>query len=102
MAKVIWTETALDDLDAIADYIALDKPVAAKHLVQQVFARVEQLAIFPQSGGKPRELAGTSYRLLVIRPLKIFYRVSGEKVYLVYVMRSEQQFWLRDVTERER
>ena len=26
MAQVIWTEPALDDLDAIAAYIALDKP----------------------------------------------------------------------------
>lgn len=102
MAEVIWTEPALDDLDAIADYIALDKPGAAKRLVQEVFARVEQLAKFPLSGSKPRELGGTPYRQLVIRPLRIFYRVSAEKVYLVYVMRGEQQFRLTDVTERER
>ena len=102
MAEVIWTETALDDLDAIADYIALDKPGAAKHLVQQVFARVEQLKIFPMSGGKQRELAGTPYRQLVIRPVRIFYRVNAETVYIVYVVRGEQQFHLTDVTERER
>ena len=29
MAEIIWTEPALADLDAIADYIALDKPDAA-------------------------------------------------------------------------
>ena len=102
MAEIIWTEPALDDLDAIAEYIALDKPVAAKRLVRQVFVRVEQLKIFPMSGGKPRELDGTPYRQLVIRPLRIFYRISGEKVYLVYIMRGEQRFRLTDVTERER
>jgi hypothetical protein len=26
MAKVVWTEPALSDLDAIADYTALDNP----------------------------------------------------------------------------
>lgn len=26
MAEVIWAEPALNDLDAIADYIALDNP----------------------------------------------------------------------------
>jgi plasmid stabilization system protein ParE len=36
MAKVIWTEPALSDPDAIADYIALDKPSAARELVQRV------------------------------------------------------------------
>ena len=29
MAEVIWAEPALNDLDAIADYIALDNPEAA-------------------------------------------------------------------------
>lgn len=57
MAKVIWTEPALSDLDAIADYIALDKPSAARELVQRVFAHVEQLAAHPLSGSKPPELA---------------------------------------------
>jgi toxin ParE1/3/4 len=28
MAQVIWAEPALNDLDAIADYIALDNPAA--------------------------------------------------------------------------
>jgi plasmid stabilization system protein ParE len=37
MAEVIWAESALSDLDAIADYIALDNPEAAKGLVQNVF-----------------------------------------------------------------
>jgi plasmid stabilization system protein ParE len=43
MAQVIWTEPALADLDAIADYIALDNPEAARRLVQRVFKHVEQL-----------------------------------------------------------
>jgi len=102
MAQIIWTESAPEDLDAIAAYIALDKPGAAKSLVRRVMGRVEQLALFPQSGGKPRDLAGTPYRQLVIPPLRLFYRLSGEDVVIIHVMRSEQQFRLRDVVERER
>ena len=52
MAKVIWTEPALSDLDAIADYIALDNPRAARELVRRVLAHVEQLAVHPKSGSK--------------------------------------------------
>lgn len=100
MAEIIWTEPALDNLDAIAGYIALDKPGAASRLVKRVFSRVEQLALFPQSGGKPRELSGTPYRQIVIPPLRIFYRVAGERVFIVYVMRGERPFRLRDVSER--
>lgn len=101
MARVIWTEPALQDLDAIADYISLDKPDAAKRLVQRVFQRVEQLELHPQSGSVPTELKGTHYRHLVISPLRIFYRQQGEIIYIVYVMRGERQFRHEDLSERE-
>jgi plasmid stabilization system protein ParE len=58
MAELIWTEPALSDLDAIADYIELDNPEAARGLVQRVFQHVEQLAAYPESGSRPRELRG--------------------------------------------
>jgi plasmid stabilization system protein ParE len=57
MAEVVWTEPALNDLDAIADYIALDNPQAARRFLQRVFAHVDQLASHPKSGSVPRELA---------------------------------------------
>lgn len=58
MVEVVWTEPALNDLDAIADYIALDNPEAARQLVQRIFVHVEQLADHPDIGSKPRELRG--------------------------------------------
>lgn len=62
MAALIWTEPALQDLDAIADYIALDNPVAAPDLVQRVFQHVEQLQAHPESGSLPPELRPSSRR----------------------------------------
>ena len=50
MAGLIWTEPALGDLDAIADYIALDKPDAARELVRRIFKHVEQLIEQPEAG----------------------------------------------------
>ncbi len=47
MAEIVWTEPALQQLDAIAEYIALDNPVAARHLVERVFSKVERLQDFP-------------------------------------------------------
>ena len=40
MAEVVCTEPALSVLDANADYIALDNPIAAAALVQRVFSHV--------------------------------------------------------------
>ena len=62
MAEIVWTEPALSDLDAIADYIALDNPEAAAALVRRVFDHVEQLQRFPASGSRLPELTGSRYR----------------------------------------
>jgi plasmid stabilization system protein ParE len=90
MAQVIWTEPALADLDAIADYIALDNPEAAKALVQRVFRRVEHLAAYPKSGSKPHELKGWLYRQVVEPPCRVFYREDGSRVFILYIMRAER------------
>ncbi|MCL6106181.1 MAG: type II toxin-antitoxin system RelE/ParE family toxin [Actinobacteria bacterium] len=89
MAEIIWTEPALADLDAIADYIALDNPEAARKLVRKVFRHVGQLADHPKSGSKPPELKGWRYRQIVEPPCRIFYREDGRRVFILYVMRGE-------------
>lgn len=91
MAQVIWTEPALFDLEQIAEYIALDKPSAASALVKNVFSTVDRLEQFPKSGRKPPELKKSRYREVVVSPCRIFYREYQEKVYILYVMRSERK-----------
>lgn len=90
MAEIIWTEPALADLDAIADYIALENPLAAAHLVQRVFAYVEQLAEHPLSGATLPELPQSRYRQLVEPPGRIFYRCDDQTVHVLHVMRTER------------
>ena len=91
MAQVVWAEPALQGLDAIAEYIALDNPMAASRLVQRVFEKTERLADFPQSGRIPPELPNSVYRELVVPPCRIFYRDDESDVLVLYVMREEQQ-----------
>jgi len=91
MAEVIWTGPALTQLDDIAEYIALDKPTAASKLVRVVFEEVDRLERFPASGREPPELPDSIYREVVVPPCRIFYRIEDNSVFIVYVMRQEQQ-----------
>ena len=91
MAEVIWTEPALQDLNDIAEYIALDKVSAAKRMVQKVFSGTENLELFPFSGRKPPELGKSRYLELIITPCRVFYRVEEDKVFILYVMRGERE-----------
>ncbi|MDQ1303233.1 MAG: toxin ParE1/3/4, partial [Pseudomonadota bacterium] len=71
MAQVIWTEPALNDLDAIADYIAVENPLAAAALVQRVFGHIEQLEAHPESGPRVPELKRSRYRQIVEAPCRV-------------------------------
>ena len=102
MAEVVWTEPALSDLDAIADYIALENPAAASELVRRVFEHVDQLTAHPESGSKPLELKRSRYRQIVEPPCRIFYRYDGKNVYVLHVMRSERLLRKNRLVRRSR
>ena len=91
MAQIIWTEPALIDLNEIAEYIALDKVTAANRLVQNVFSNIQRLEEFPKSGRKLPELKESRYREVIVNPCRIFYRIDHDKIYILYVMRSERK-----------
>lgn len=100
MAEVIWAEPALNDLDAIADYIALDNPEAARRLVQ-IFEHVEHLESHPKLGSKPDELKGWRYHQIVEPPCRIFYREDSGRVLILHVMRSERLLRAELLSDRE-
>ena len=102
MARVIWAEPALQDLDQIADYIALDKPDAARNLVMTVFEKIELLEQFPDMCPVPHDLPDSRYRHLIVGPLRIFYRFDADVVLVVYVMRSESCLLYTSPSPRDR
>lgn len=101
MAKIIWTEPALIDVGEIAEYIALDKPTAAKKLVQTIFKKTDRLEDFPNSGRNPPELKKSRYKEIIVNPCRIFYRFDGINVYIIYVMRSERKLRQYLLNDRE-
>ena len=90
MAEVIWTEPALQELDAIAEYIALDDPAAASLLVKTVLDKTKRLQDFPRSGRIPPELPNSVYREIVVPPCRIFYRLDDSQVFLLFVLREQR------------
>ncbi len=102
MAQIVWTETALLEINEIAEYIALDKLEAAQRLVRNVFSRIEKLKEFPKSGRKPPELPNrTRYREVIVGPCRIFYREEKSKILIIYVMRSEKTLRKYILEDRE-
>jgi len=101
MAEVIWTEPALADLEAIADYIAVENPTAAGEFVKRVFAHIDKLEQHPRLGPVPPELEESRYRQIVEPPCRVFYRQGDKKVFILHVMRSERMLKEGDLKRGE-
>jgi toxin ParE1/3/4 len=105
MVEIIWTEPALEDLNALAEYIALDKPEAASDLVRRVFAHVKLLSAQPELGPVIPELRpNTRYRHIVEPPCRIFHRHDkrARKLHILGVIRGEKLFQKRLIQRRDR
>jgi len=93
MARIIWAEPALADLNEIAEFIALDNLPAARRLVQRVFSGVERLKRFPESGRTLPELEHSPYREIIVGPCRVIYRSDErtDQLFVLHGMRGERQ-----------
>lgn len=79
MARVRWTLQALDDVDAICDFIARDAPRTAKRFGQRFYEAVGSLERFPRSGRIVPELGRSNVRELRLKKYRIIYRLLDEE-----------------------
>ena len=56
VGRVVWSEEALDDIDAIAAYMARDSMTHARRFVSEVFCLVDLLVTQPRMGRLVLEL----------------------------------------------
>ena len=87
--QVIWTDPALERVEEIAVYIAGDDPDAAVRWAVELFAAVERLVDFPESGRVVPELGRREVRELVFGAYRVFYRV-GSAVEVLCVRHGSQ------------
>jgi len=50
MARLTWTPQAIDDIDAICEFIAKDAPRYAQVFATQVLNAAEKIETFPMAG----------------------------------------------------
>lgn len=90
MVQIIWTETALNDINSITEYVSLDSVFYAKQFVQKIFAAVNKLEKFPEIEKIVPELSTYSYREVLFKNYRIIYRIDSNTVYIVSVHHSSR------------
>ena len=74
MAKVIYAPEADDDLEAIVDHIARDKPTAARDWLTQIRETCETLATQPGAGEERKGIGVTGCRSFSVGQYVVFFR----------------------------
>ena len=78
--KLIWTERASSDIEAIIRYIARRNPPAASRIGFGIYDRAQILLQHPDAGTILDEFREGGWRKLIFRRWKIVYSVRGETV----------------------
>ena len=102
MAKVIWSERAVTDIEDIYDYIAKDSPTFAQYQTERIAASVELLEQFPESGRHLPEFPHLPHRELIVGRYRLIYRFESQRkaVYLVTVVHGSRPLNQSDILER--
>ena len=84
--EVVWLSQAIDDLSAIAEYIALDSAFYASAIVEEIIASTESLAEFPRIGRIVPEWDVDAVRERIIHSYRVIYQIQVDRVTILAVI----------------
>ncbi len=91
MVKVVWTDSALLDLNDIGDYIAKDSERYAQLTIERLFSSVDILEEHPRSGKMVPEFENDKIRELVRINFRIVYHIIDDyRIDIISVHRCER------------
>jgi toxin ParE1/3/4 len=90
--RLLWTEPAVSDLDAIHAFIAQDNDRAADDMIRRIVARAErQLSRLPESG-RPGRIANTRELVVTGTPFILAYRITDDAIHILRVLHSARRW----------
>lgn len=84
--RILWTENAIDHLANIYEYIAFNSPTYARHMIDRITRRTEQIAEHNLSGRKVPEYDSEDIRELIEKPYRIIYRIKPNQIDIIAVI----------------
>ncbi|MCA9670716.1 MAG: type II toxin-antitoxin system RelE/ParE family toxin [Myxococcales bacterium] len=89
--KIVLSPEAVDDLEAIFDYILEDNPHMATVVLERIQARIAELASSPHLG-RPGRVPGTRELVIPRTPFIVPYEVVGDVVEVLRVYHGARQW----------
>lgn len=91
MVKVVWTNSAISDLNEIGEYIAKNSERYAQLTVERLLNSVDILENFPRSGKEVPEFENEKIRELIRHNYRIVYLITdSSRIDILSVHRCER------------
>lgn len=87
MRRIVWTDEAVGNLEAIVTYISAFNPAAAARLAERLIAVADSLAEFSERG---RDAGEGRREMTIVWPYVLRYRVSGDAVFILRIRHGAQ------------
>lgn len=88
--KVVWSSKAIDDVDAIASYIARDSVSYAAAVVHRIINVTRNLINNPLEGEVVKEFGDGSYRQDYAYSYRVLYKVVADVVTVAAVIHGKR------------
>ena len=98
--KVHWTDSAVDHLDGIHDYISRTSELYARRVIDRLTRRSQQIGLFPGSGRSVPELEMPQIREVIEGPYRIIYFIKPDQIDVLAVIHCAQQSPWHEIIEQ--
>ena len=88
--KIVWSNPAVDDLEAAVEFIAKDSEAYARSLAQLAVDAAESLRHFPDRGHRLPDPKLARYRELIIGSYRLVYLVQRNRILVVAVLHGHR------------
>jgi addiction module RelE/StbE family toxin len=87
---VVWSQTALEDLDAIAAYIFKDSPFYAKAVTEKLLSTADNITAFPHIGRVVPELNQAHIRERFVYSYRLIYEIKPTQIEILTVVHGKR------------
>lgn len=88
--EVVWSPRAIEDVEAIALYIAGDSTAYAAAVVKKILDKTRNLSSFPFSGRVVSEFDDETIREQFAYSYRIIYRIQDETITIAAVIHGKR------------
>jgi toxin ParE1/3/4 len=91
--RIVFSETALADLDQIFKYLASNYPALIEPVEQRINSVLARLQEWPESARRVTQRTNTRVVPLIRYPYRIFYRLTDDAIVVVHIRHTSREPW---------